>query len=70
MSSKQDNPNLNKILDKEMKNLIGMRNWNVWRRDIEPEMYSSIVSAMYEYGERKFQKAQAKMKKEILKIKI
>lgn len=47
-----------KILNSEMKDLIGTRNWNVWRTDIEPEMYNSILHAMYHYGKKKWEEAQ------------
>ncbi len=42
-----------KMLDKEMNGLIGKENWNVWKKEIEPEMYSTIIQVMNEYGNKK-----------------
>jgi len=47
-----------RILNNEMKDLIGTRNWNVLKKDIEPEMYNVICTALYKYGESKWKKAQ------------
>lgn len=47
-----------KILDSEMKALMGKRDWKVWKTDIEPEMYNSILHAMYCYGKKKWVEAQ------------
>ena len=57
MSNTDKKTDLDKVLDTEMKSLIGTRNWNIWKKD-EPEMYSTICSAMYHYGEQKWKQAQ------------
>lgn len=51
-----------KVLDQKMIKLLGKRQWNVWRTDIEPEMYNAISLAMLDYGE----KVRKNTKKEII----
>lgn len=47
-----------KMLNEEMKGLIGTRNWNVWKNDIEPEMYNCILQSLYNYGKNRWEEAQ------------
>lgn len=41
-----------KILDDEMSSLIGKKNWETWKNDIEPEMYLCILDAMETYSKQ------------------
>jgi hypothetical protein len=63
----ENKSDLDKILDDTMKSLIGKRNWDVWKNDIEPEMYNSIREAMLIYGSKKWVQAQ---KQVVDKIKL
>jgi len=59
MVKKEKKLDFDKMLDEEMKGLIGTRNWNVWKNDIEPEMYNCILQVLYNYGKKKWNEAQS-----------
>lgn len=40
------------ILDKELTSLIGKKNLTQWKKNIEPEMYGSILDAMELYAKQ------------------
>jgi len=49
-----------KILDQEMVDLLGKKAWQTWKFEFEPEMYNSILSAMFRYGVYKESEAYKK----------
>lgn len=47
-----------KMLNCKMKDLLGVRVWNKWKKK-EPEMYNSILLCLYDYGKKKWAEAQS-----------